>query len=53
MINGTANLYIDGNVAISGQSTQTNYSDKQYVRGLFAVSGKLHIKESKKERWLP
>ena len=47
MINGTANLYIDGNVAISGQSTQTNYSDKQYVRGLFAVSGKLHIKEVK------
>ena len=26
VINGTANLYIDGNVAISGQSTQTNYS---------------------------
>ena len=47
VINGTANLYIDGNVAISGQSTQTNYSDKQYVRGLFAVSGKLHIKEVK------
>ena len=47
VINGTANLYIDGNVAIRGQSTQTNYSDKQYVRGLFAVSGKLHIKEVK------
>lgn len=47
VINGTANLYIDGNVAISGQSTQTDYSGKQYVRGLFAVSGKLHIKEVK------
>ena len=47
VINGTANLYIDGNVAISGQSAQTHYYNKQYVRGLFAVSGKLHIKEVK------
>lgn len=47
VINGTANLYIDGNVAISGQSAQTDYYGKQYVRGLFAVSGKLHIKEVK------
>lgn len=47
VINGTANLYIDGNVAISGQSAQTHYYNHQYVRGLFAVSGKLHIKEVK------
>lgn len=47
VINGIANLYIDGNVAISGQSAQTHYYNKQYVRGLFAVSGKLHIKEVK------